>query len=297
MLAEKVEVAVVFADVSGSSSLYKHVGDDEAQRIISRCLAMMTDSIRAHGGTVVKTIGDEVMAYFSSCDEACLAAGDIQRLAGFEGHSLSVRIGASYGQAILENSDLYGRIVNDAAALADIARAFQTIVSAEFQDKLSSIVGVSVAPFDRVVLKGGESDCVIYRVTYSSEGFSEFATENPSTLFGISEFDRGALHLEHGRENLDVHAQSKPFIIGRDSEKCDLKIRSSLASRDHCHISFSHGKYVLKDHSTNGTFVQLGDGKAVYLRREEYPLQGSGKISLGQKIGPETKDVIYFNCD
>ena len=51
-------LAVLFADVSGSTALYDTLGDVRARSIVARCIAVMTETTHRHGGTLIKTIGD-----------------------------------------------------------------------------------------------------------------------------------------------------------------------------------------------------------------------------------------------
>jgi len=85
-----------------------------------------------------------------------------------------------------------------------------------------------------------------------------------------------------------------PFIIGRDHRKSHLHVDSSLASRDHCHIVIHRGKFVLVDHSTNGTYVKTPEQPEIYLRREELPLQGEGTISIGRRAHQDKELTIYY---
>ena len=57
-------LAVLFADVSGSTSLYEKLGDARALECIGLCLNIMREVTAEHGGRVIKTIGDEVMCVF-----------------------------------------------------------------------------------------------------------------------------------------------------------------------------------------------------------------------------------------
>jgi hypothetical protein len=83
--------------------------------------------------------------------------------------------------------------------------------------------------------------------------------------------------------------------IGRPND-CDLAIEGDLVSRIHARIEHRRGKVVLTDQSTNGTFVMPGDARAVYLRREETPLWGCGRICPGRRNDPLGKAVIYYQA-
>ena len=51
-------LAILFADVSGSTRLFEERGDVEARRIIAGIIAALSDIVRGNGGTVIKTIGE-----------------------------------------------------------------------------------------------------------------------------------------------------------------------------------------------------------------------------------------------
>ena len=60
-MATDIEVAILFADVVGSTQLYDKFGDTQASATVALCLDVMKDATYQFGGTVIKTIGDEVM--------------------------------------------------------------------------------------------------------------------------------------------------------------------------------------------------------------------------------------------
>jgi class 3 adenylate cyclase len=65
-MAKDLEVAIVFADVVGSTQLYDKFGDTKASETVALCLDVMKDATYQFNGTVIKTIGDEVMSTFES---------------------------------------------------------------------------------------------------------------------------------------------------------------------------------------------------------------------------------------
>ena len=77
-MAKDLEVAILFADVVGSTRLYDEFGDTKASETVANCLNVMKDATLQFGGTVIKTIGDEVMSTFLSVDEAMGAASQMQ---------------------------------------------------------------------------------------------------------------------------------------------------------------------------------------------------------------------------
>jgi predicted component of type VI protein secretion system len=69
-----------------------------------------------------------------------------------------------------------------------------------------------------------------------------------------------------------------------------------MASRRHCTIERRQDKWILKDHSTNGTFVTLEGDEELLLQREELTLRKHGWIACGQSRA-STKEVVEFFVD
>lgn len=121
---------------------------------------------------------------------------------------------------------------------------------------------------------------------------------NATTVMNIEEntapLNSAHLNLQYGEQSLDLLPEHTPFVFGRDSNSANLRINSHLASREHCKIVFRRGKFVLIDHSTNGTYVATSQQEEIYLRREELPLVGDGKIALGQSVNRGEDLVVLF---
>ena len=70
-------VSILFTDLKGSTELYERIGDLEAFNIIQQHFERLGDVVGRHGGIVIKTIGDAVIASFPTPDVAVEAALDI----------------------------------------------------------------------------------------------------------------------------------------------------------------------------------------------------------------------------
>ncbi len=286
--------AIMFADVSGSSVLYKQLGNERAKAIIDESVQFMTALTIVHEGTLVKTIGDEIMARFDKASQACEAALAIQRRAIKEPHlkDLGIRIGIAFGEVLITTSDVFGDHVNDAACLTQIARANQIVITQATVDALDQQLRQDCQIFDRINIKGNQEETTIYRLQWEY-------TDNRATMVipveDISGFaEKFQLRLQVNGTAIHLLPEQMPFAIGRDTQKAHLYIESEFASREHCHIAFRRGKYVLVDHSTNGTFVYPEEQPPIYLRREELPLQGRGFIGLGQTLTTDNPQAIHF---
>ena len=78
-MPKEVQLAILFADVVGSTQLYELLGDDRARETVQQCLGVMKQATEHYGGTVIKTMGDEVMSTFPSADDALNAANQMQQ--------------------------------------------------------------------------------------------------------------------------------------------------------------------------------------------------------------------------
>jgi len=287
----------MFADVSGSSVLYKRVGNEAAKATIDDAVQFMTALTIVHEGTVVKTIGDEIMARFDLVSQACEAAIAIQQRSIKEPRlkDLGIRIGMAYGDVLITPNDVFGDRVNDAACVAHIARANQIVITQSVVDAMDTALRRDCQMFDRINIKGDTEKTLIYRLEWEHSSHDNRATM-VMAIHDITRYvDKFQLELVVNDRTILLLPEQTPFQIGRDPHKSQLLIENELASREHCHIEFRRGKYVLSDHSTNGTYVYLDDqSPPIYLRREELPLQGQGFIGLGQTVTATTPWALHF---
>src|SRR5437879_12427272 len=72
------QTTVLFADITGSTRLYETAGDSRAAEEIAVCMQKLREAVEAHGGRVVKTMGDAIMALFSTPNAAAAAAARMQ---------------------------------------------------------------------------------------------------------------------------------------------------------------------------------------------------------------------------
>ena len=158
--------AILFADVSGSTTLYEVLGDQSALAAIDGVIGELRKSVLLQQGRVVKTIGDEVMAVLPSADDAMLAACDMQTriadIAPREGVKLGIRIGFHYGPAIEENNDYFGDAVNTAARMAGLAKSGQIITSGATMTALSPLLRKSTRDLDAMTVKGKQDEIRIF---------------------------------------------------------------------------------------------------------------------------------------
>ena len=298
MARENVEVAVMFADVTGSTKLYETLGDENANRIIGKAISVMRKITEGHNGYVIKTIGDEIMCRFSSANDCVRASIDIQEeiSAGIQGETviISIKVGLHFGPAILmEDGDVFGDAVNVSARMAGIAKAAQIITTEATIQLLDADLKDMSRQFDKTKVKGKSEELIVYQVVWE--------TEDDVTRIEIdtSDVEEEVKYLDiefRGQATTIASSDNRTFVIGRGVQS-DLMCKTRLASRTHMVIEFKRGKFSLADQSSNGTYVKTDDGEQYYLRRQEMMLWGSGKIALGQEVHAEDEnDIITFVC-
>ena len=135
-------MAVLFADISGSTKLYDTLGDTQAKRLIDECIGLMRGAVAHYGGRVIKTIGDEVMCVLPDADNGCLAATEMQlkiaALPAVADVKRAIRVGFHAGPVIEEASDVFGDTVNLAARMAGLAKGMQIITTQATVERLSA---------------------------------------------------------------------------------------------------------------------------------------------------------------
>ncbi len=293
MTEEPSSMAVLFADVSGSTRLYESLGDAEALATIGRCVALMSTVCVGHGGRVVKTIGDEVMAVFPSADAAAQAAVEMQaRISEHPpvgGSRLAIRVGFHLGPAIETNGDVFGDSVNVAARMAALAKREQVILSSHTADALAPWLRARVREMDTLSVKGKSQDIGIFELIWqdSDEDLTAVATRWKPLPARIV--------LRHGTKVLVLDESATTVTVGRDAGS-DIVIADRKASRLHARIERRRDKFVVIDQSSNGTYVTVDGEPEIMLRREELTLRGRGHVTFGHPYMDDPTEFLGFSC-
>jgi len=121
-------------------------------------------------------------------------------------------------------------------------------------------------------------------------------TQNMSESRIKSLFTRGQhLYLTYHERITEVSSRSNDLMFGR-SKGCNIIVDADCVSRHHAKLVYRKGKFVVIDQSTNGSFIKTQGGQEVFIQNEEYPLSGSGFISLGKTVSIDNEHLIYFSC-
>ena len=290
-------VAIVFADISGSTSLYERLGDAEARYRIGICLEQLTGVVIANQGRVVKTSGDDMLCVFQDTTSAALAACAMQEslVQGSDATepllvALSVRIGMHVGPAIQEKGDVFGDVVNLASRMVGQAKTGQIITTRLFVEQLPPLLQSATRLIDHTEVRGKKDAIDLFEVLWQQEE-ATFMSMN----LQVRPASGARLRVRSGERTLTIGRGLSTLVLGRSST-AELHVNEVLASRLHARLEYRRGKFFLIDQSTNGTYVRKGKEK-LFVRREEIALTGSGEISLGRPFSEETgRALVYFEA-
>lgn len=290
------QYAILFADISGSTSLYEKLGDIAAQSQIGLRLEKIASVVKLHSGTVIKSIGDELMCCFDKPGDAVRASCEIhdamEQQTGVGDLRLAVRIGIHFGPAIRKDNDLFGDAVNVAARITSLAKAKQTLTSAQTVEMLTPSEQAMTRPLSLTPVKGKVEMLALQEVIWKQNNLTLLHLDRTQSVGGLSQ----RLVLKYQNSTLAIEGNGASFIVGRE-DSCQLQVFSTHASRQHGKIEHRMGKFVFVDQSANGTYISLPDIDNLFIHREELPLFGSGILCCGEKIQDGNPHLIHFVCE
>src|SRR5499427_4285681 len=141
-------VAILAADIAGYSAL---MGNDEGSTVreLKGHQAVILPMIGEHGGRVIDTAGDGILAEFGSVVNAVECAIAIQKTMAErnaqieEPRRMRLRIGVNQGDLIHDDTRVYGDGVNVAARLESLAEPGGICISAKVHDEIAGKMNVA----------------------------------------------------------------------------------------------------------------------------------------------------------
>ncbi|MGH8799555.1 MAG: adenylate/guanylate cyclase domain-containing protein [Casimicrobiaceae bacterium] len=293
MTANTRNLAVLFADISGSTKLYELLGNADAQATIERCLSMVKRVCSDTGGRVVKTIGDEVLATFPTPDAAAQAAIEIQMRVSAQrtsrGTPIAMHIGFHAGPTIEDAGDVFGDAVNVAARMTSFATGGQIFTTAQTVAELSPVLRGRTRDHAAQTLKGKERDVALFEVLWQ-DSEDELTSMSPRLALAPA-----MVKLVHGLRKIELGEAHSVLTLGRDLQS-DVVIADRKASRMHARIERRRDKFVFIDHSSNGSWITFEGEPEVMIRREELMLRARGRVSFGHAYADDPAEYLAFSC-
>lgn len=305
-MTQIVERTVLFADLRGSTSMYETLGNADATAVVTQSVALLARIVGNHGGRVVKTLGDGLMAMFDAPDAAVAASDEmhdsLERIGApgdgaLAAHArtvpLKLQVGVAHGEVIEMSGDVFGDAVNVAARLIDHAGDNETLVTANALNGLAEMEQARFRSLDRMQLRGRVESVHVYLLEATrrfgdtaATAFGEFASSAPP--------EPEAIRLVWLDQNRVYAGTSLPLILGR-SPQATYIIDDTRVSRSHARIVWHGGTFQLTDLSYNGTYVRFDhDPEIIGLRRGSCTLHGSGTIGLGGPPSDVASPCVRF---
>jgi adenylate cyclase len=127
--------AVAFVDLTGFTQLAEERGDERLARVAVGFGRLAEVHARRAGGRLVKLLGDGALLQFPDATAAVGATREL--MAGLSDADLPPgHAGVHAGPIIVRDGDIFGRTVNLASRIADVAEAGQLLVSRDVADGL-----------------------------------------------------------------------------------------------------------------------------------------------------------------
>jgi len=213
-------ITVMFTDIKGSTSFFETFGDVEGRAMVQRHNSILFPEIEKHGGKVIKTIGDAIMATFEDPASGVKAAIEMQK--ALEEHNkqqdqkhkrIEVRIGLNFGPAVVEENDVFGDAVNVAARVESQADAGQILLSDELYKKVKNEEEILVRFFGEVEIKGKSEPVKLYRVVWSEE-----------QMVAESEYKKAASRRTVDKRGYTAKGRVLELIVSRDANQVKVSV-------------------------------------------------------------------------
>lgn len=300
-----VQTTVVFTDLHGSTAVFEALGNARAAESVTQITTWIARQCEQFGGTVVKTLGDGVLAMFVDKRNAVNAVVNLQRshskwlLRAPSDLRMPMRIGVASGEVEMLGNDCYGDPVNVASRLCDLCEPNQIWANAATVDAQSEAKDVSFRLLGPINIRGRAEPCTVFQIEWREEVASDFLTMQADLVQGLLPDGTDALgreiELSWLGENKKFHAFDMPITIGRGRDN-QFVVDDRRVSRTHARLEWRNGSLVFVDVSSYGSWVRFNRsaGADVLLRREECVLHGQGEFALGASFADPSVPTVSF---
>ena len=291
MHQDRLVVAVLIADVVGSTPLYERIGDDAALQQVSDCLDAIRQIVARHGGDFVHSKGDDVLSLFARPEAALAAVSQINRQ--LAGRSLSIRVGLHFGPVIRMRGEVFGDVVNVTSRLTTTANPGEVLIGQSCFEALPAENRGTLRLLDKMAFKGKQERFDVYTLSDDDWALNTQITVRGPDVPGNASASRDINLVVRYEDQVRSCRDNDSVTIGRSSE-CDIVIQRPWVSRHHATLTISNGRARLAERSSSGTYISLGADHEVFVRREDVLLFGSGVISPGRRSSLSDAQILHY---
>ena len=296
-----VDRTILFADLRGSTALFERLGNAQATALVTQSIARVLGPVAIHGGTVVKTLGDGLMASFDEPRSAlqcalhmqehmdALALPTFDRPVPLLPRSLRLQVALASGKVVEMADDCFGDAVNVAARLLDHASDGEIMLTQRIFDSLAEADKPRFRHIDQIVLRGRAEPLSVHVLG------GRRALDSHATTFAEAPLadDPDGIRLAWSKREQVFDSDRMPVVLGR-SPQSGFCVEDTRVSRSHARLDWHGGSFQLTDLSSNGTYVRFADGEVVSLRRGSCTLHGHGRVGLGGSPAEAGTAVVRF---
>lgn len=287
-MVEIRDVAVLLADLTGSTPLYERLGNERAAQIVAQARDEMRAVAERENGEFIHYRGDDVLCIFDDCSGALRAAREIVRVGS--ANQPGVHAGLTWGQVIRGRDEVFGDAVNLASRLGAMSNPGEVLMSGVFAEGLPEDAQRKLRPMDRVALKGKALPVEVYAALGHELEMQTTQAPGPSGAVSQTRVDLQVAGDDHALGEGEV------LMIGRGLD-CQIVLGSPHISRRHATITVRQGLAEFTDYSSTGSYLKFGEADPFYVRRKPVVLSGRGAISLGVDMADAREELIWFSVD
>lgn len=296
--------AILHADVAGFSRL---MGEDEAgtHRALSELRAAVDPLIASHGGRIVGTAGDSLLADFPSVVDALSCAVEMQRAAHVinnplpAARRLELRIGVNLGDVIVDGDDIFGDGVNIAARLEALAEPGTVCISQTVYDQVRNKLDLDYRPLGSRRVKNIAEPIRAYAVAAGAVSHRRKNRRRPvmaaagAAMFVAIGLLAWGFHAKIAIELRDLGVGAKPVEGASQAASARVTERPSLAVLPFENLSGDPAQNFFSDGMTEDIITALGRFSNLLVVAKSASFQFKGKNLAPAEIG-QRLDVLYL---
>lgn len=146
--------SVGFADMVGFTVLVNHLSERQLASLVMGFEELAATIVVAHGGRIIKTLGDEVVYVTERPGPAAAIAVDLLEGMERDPSMPQLRIGIATGPVLSHLGDVFGTTVNRASRLCDVARPDSVVIDDQSSSVLTNVSGFAMSRMQPRVLRG-----------------------------------------------------------------------------------------------------------------------------------------------
>jgi class 3 adenylate cyclase/pSer/pThr/pTyr-binding forkhead associated (FHA) protein len=180
-------VTVLFVDIVDSTRFYNDHGDVAGLVMVRKCLELLMPPIEQCRGTVIKTLGDAILARFADGEAAVRCAIEMQRSVAERNRGrapddeIHIRVAINLGLALSMGNDIFGDMVNVASRIESATERDEILISPSVYEKIQHLADIPVRKKAAgVELKGKQGKLDLYAVVWRPQETAGPAPPRPS---------------------------------------------------------------------------------------------------------------------